>query len=64
MASDEGHGRLSHMTDNIVLLEIRAHQGIVGRSLRVAKARGVDHDLQWHELKIDGKGLHVGKARG
>jgi len=59
MATDEGHGRLSHMTDNIVFLEIRPHDGVIGRTLRIAKARGVAHDLQPRELQIDGKGLRV-----
>jgi len=63
MASDETHGRLSHMTDNIVFLEIRAHDGVVGRTLRIAKARGVAHDLQARELQIDARGLRIVKAR-
>jgi len=64
MASDESHGRLSHMTDNIVFLEVREHEGIVGRTLRIAKARGVAHDLQPRELQIDAGGLRIVKARG
>jgi circadian clock protein KaiC len=59
MATDEGHGRLSHMTDNIILLEIRPRDGVMSRTLRIAKARGVAHDLQPRELQIDGKGLRV-----
>ena len=62
MASDEGHGRLSHMTDNIVFLDIRAHDGLVGRTLRVAKARGIAHDLQARELEIDERGVHIVEA--
>jgi circadian clock protein KaiC len=64
MPTSEGHGRLSHMTDNIVFLEIRAQTENVGRSLRVAKARGVSHDLRARELRIDGKGLSVREASG
>ena len=64
MASDESHGRLSHMTDNIVFLEIRAREGIVGRTLRIAKARGIAHDLQARELQIDATGLRIVEARG
>jgi circadian clock protein KaiC len=64
MSSDESHGRLSHMADNIVFLEIRAHEGIVGRTLRIAKARSVAHDLQARELQIDGAGLRVVSERG
>jgi circadian clock protein KaiC len=63
MARDEAHGRLSHMSDNIVFLDVRPHGGIVGRTLRIAKARGVSHDLQARELKIDAKGLSIVKAR-
>jgi len=63
MASDENHGRLSHMADNIVFLEIRERERVVGRTLRIAKARSIDHDLQPRELAIDARGLHV-KARG
>lgn len=63
MASDAIHGRLSHMTDNIVFLQIREKDGIVGRTLRIAKARGIAHDLQPRELKIEAGGLRVGKGR-
>jgi circadian clock protein KaiC len=64
MASDESHGRMSHMADNIVFLEIREHAGIVGRTLRIAKARGIAHDLQARELVIDARGLHMVEASG
>jgi circadian clock protein KaiC len=64
MASDERQGRLSHMTDNIIFLELRERDGIVGRTLRIAKARGVAHELQARELGIDDKGLHIVEARG
>jgi circadian clock protein KaiC len=63
MASDASHGRLSHMTDNIVFLEIRAKEGTVGRTLRIAKARGIAHDLQARELKIEAGGLRVVKGQ-
>jgi circadian clock protein KaiC len=59
VASDVSHGRLSYMTDNIVILDIRAHEGIIGRTLRIAKARGTAHELQARELQIDAKGLHI-----
>jgi circadian clock protein KaiC len=64
MSSDENHGRLSHMTDNIVFLEIREQAGLVGRTLRIAKARGIAHDLQTRPLQIDARGLHIVEARG
>jgi circadian clock protein KaiC len=59
MASDENHGRLSHMTDNIVFLEIRTADGIVRRMLRIAKARSIAHDLQARQMQIDGGGLRI-----
>jgi circadian clock protein KaiC len=62
MAGDETHGRVSHMSDNIVFLELMSKDGVVGRTLRVAKARGIAHDLQARELKIDEQGLHIVKA--
>jgi circadian clock protein KaiC len=63
MASDASQGRLSHMTDNIVFLAIKAQKEHFGRTLRVAKARGTAHDLQARELQIDARGLHVLKER-
>jgi circadian clock protein KaiC len=63
MARDESHGRLSHMTDNIVFLEIRAREGVVGRTLRVAKARGTAHDLQARAVEIGARGLRIIEAR-
>jgi len=59
MASDETHGRLSHMTDNIIFVDIAAKDRIIGRTLRIAKARGIAHDLQARELRIDSRGLRV-----
>lgn len=62
MARDESHGRLSHMTDNIVFLEIRAREGVVGRTLRIAKARGTAHDLQARAAEIGAGGLRIIEA--
>jgi circadian clock protein KaiC len=59
MASDETQGRMSHMADNIIFLGIEVKERIVGRTLRVAKARGIAHDLQSRELRIDSRGLRV-----
>jgi circadian clock protein KaiC len=59
MTSDEHHGRLSHMTDNIVFLDIRPKQGVIGRTIRIAKARGIAHDLQEREIRIDGAGMRI-----
>jgi circadian clock protein KaiC len=62
MARNESHGRLSHMTDNIIFLEIRARDGVVGRTLRVAKARGTAHDLQARSVQIGPGGLAIREA--
>ncbi len=64
MASAEGHGKLSHMADNIVFLDIQSRDGVVGRTIRIAKARGVAHDLQSRDFQIDDSGLHVDETRG
>lgn len=52
-------GRLSHMTDNIVYLTLESRSGTMARSIRVAKARGLGHDLQPSGLQIDARGLQV-----
>jgi circadian clock protein KaiC len=59
MMNDVSVGRLSHMTDSIVFLELRPTDGVIGRKFRVAKARGVAHDLQSREAHIDARGLRV-----
>ena len=63
MARDENQGRLSHMTDAIVFLDIRTSEGVVGRTLRIAKARGTAHDLQTQPVTIDARGLRVVETR-
>ena len=64
MTSTGSHGRLSHMADNIVYLDLVARDGVVGRSLRIAKARGVAHDLQSRDASIDARGLRLVGANG
>jgi circadian clock protein KaiC len=64
LASSKNSGRLSHMTDNIVFLDIRSQDGKVGRTLRIAKARNTAHDLQARALRIDSKGLQIIAAGG
>jgi KaiC/GvpD/RAD55 family RecA-like ATPase len=51
------------MADNIVFLELRASSGVVGRTLRIAKARGVAHDLQARDLEIDARGVRIVQTR-
>ncbi|HEY3155504.1 MAG TPA: ATPase domain-containing protein [Candidatus Eisenbacteria bacterium] len=63
MTSDDTQGRLSHMTDNILFLDLRARDGMMSRTLRIAKARGIGHDLQAREMKIDDGGVRVVKGR-
>ena len=63
LASSEHHGRLSHMTDSIIFLELHEQDGMVGRRLRIAKARGIAHDLQWRGFEINAEGMRVAKAR-
>jgi circadian clock protein KaiC len=64
MAQDESHGQMSHMTDNIVFLDVRPREGVLGRTLRVAKARGIGHDLQAREMRIDVEGLRITEGHG
>ena len=64
MASDESHGRMSHMADNIIFLDIageRADRGTDAPQSR--KARGIAHDLQSRELRIDVRGLRIDPGR-
>jgi circadian clock protein KaiC len=63
MVNDVAHGRLSHMTDNIVFLDVRAKNDIVGRTIQIAKARGVAHDLQPRDAQIDARGLRIIEAQ-
>lgn len=64
LARDENHGRMSHMTDTIVFLDIRPREGVLGRTLRIAKARGIAHDLQAREMRIDVSGLRITEGHG
>ena len=52
------------MTDNILVLDIRPREGVLGRTLRVGKARGIAHDLQAREMKIDNCGLRITEGHG
>jgi KaiC/GvpD/RAD55 family RecA-like ATPase len=52
------------MADNIVFLEIREQDGFMGRSVRIAKARSVAHDLQARKLEITDRGLTIVQVRG
>ena len=51
-------GRLSYMSDNILLLDIRRDKQI-RREITCYKARGISHDLASHEMQISGRGIAV-----
>jgi circadian clock protein KaiC len=50
--------RLSALADNIILLGVLT-DGKVRRTIRVVKARNLDHDLQEHEMCISKKGIVI-----
>jgi len=54
--------RLSHMADNIVFLELRASGGIIGRTLRIAKARGMRAAHVWERCGSGAAPWGVGVA--
>lgn len=53
------HTRMSPVADNILLLGIEVREGQARRTLRIVKARGVDHDMHVHEFRITRKGVEV-----
>ncbi|MBY0229720.1 MAG: circadian clock protein KaiC [Gemmataceae bacterium] len=55
---------ISTITDTIVLLRYVEREGSLSRGLIIIKMRGSQHDKQFHEFRIDGKGLHIGEAFG
>ncbi|MEM0951423.1 MAG: circadian clock protein KaiC [Cyanobacteria bacterium P01_H01_bin.74] len=52
---------ISTITDSIILLRYVETCGEMRRGLTVLKMRGSRHDKDIRELKIDGKGMHIGK---
>jgi circadian clock protein KaiC len=53
-----GEGGLSALADNVVVLGLE-NSGRARRTLQVVKARGIEHDLEVHELRISSKGVSV-----
>jgi len=53
--------RVSALSDNILLLGIELEGSRARRTVRVVKARGFQHDLDVHELRITSQGVEVGK---
>lgn len=56
----EVDARLSPLADNILLLGIQLTEGRGRRTIRVVKARGIEHDLDERELHITSRGVEVG----
>ena len=51
--------RLSPLADNIVLLGIHLDERRGRRTVRIVKARGIEHDLDEHDLRITARGVEV-----
>jgi circadian clock protein KaiC len=58
-ASGEVDARLSPLADNVLLLGLHLAEGRGRRSIRVIKARGIEHDLDERELCITRQGVEV-----
>lgn len=56
-----GEGRFSSMSDVLFELEIDM-TGEPRRTFRVAKARGIGHDMRIHEMRIGSSGMRIGDA--
>jgi circadian clock protein KaiC len=53
---------ISSITDSIILLRYVEMYGEMRRGLTVLKMRGSAHDKEIREFRIDGQGMHIGKA--
>jgi circadian clock protein KaiC len=51
--------RLSGVADNILFLGFELQHGRGRRTIRIGKARGIDHDLDLRELRITATGIEV-----
>jgi circadian clock protein KaiC len=49
----------SHLSDNILLLEVKLDEDRSRRSLRVIKTRGSGHDPRVREIRISSEGVRV-----
>ena len=52
---------ISTITDAILLLRYVEIRGALSRGVIIIKMRGSQHDKQFHEFTIDGRGLHIGE---
>jgi circadian clock protein KaiC len=58
-ADRERELRLSALGDNIIALGVEIEGGKGRRTMRIVKARGIDHDLDERQLRISGRGVEV-----
>ena len=58
-ANRERELRLSALGDNIIALGVEIEGGKGRRTMRIVKARGIDHDLDERQLRISGRGVEV-----
>ena len=49
----------SHLSDNIILLEMKAEEDRTRRQVRVVKTRGSPHDARVREVEIRSDGVHI-----
>ncbi|WP_434387752.1 RAD55 family ATPase [Melittangium boletus] len=52
-------GQISAMSDTILSLQVERRENHFRRTLQVVKARGTNHDLNLHELRITSQGVEV-----
>jgi circadian clock protein KaiC len=50
----------SHLSDNILLLEVNLEEERTRRKLRVIKTRGSVHDARVRDVEITGDGVEIG----
>jgi circadian clock protein KaiC len=60
---DQDEARFASMVDALVELDVRM-AGDPQRTLRVVKARGIAHDLRFHEITIESGGVHIREPIG
>ena len=51
---------VSHLADNVIMLNYYKDEGSVNRSISVIKSRGSGHDPHMRQFTIDGKGITIG----
>jgi len=52
-------GQISAMSDTILSLQVERRDNHFRRTLQIVKARGTNHDLNMHELRITAQGVEV-----